>query len=269
MKLSKLQSVFLFAGFFTLINVLIWLFSAQLLFQHWQSILTPCVECLSSFQKHAFRLELIFPLLLFLISSFTFLRGFAFLFKEYRELKGSLANAEINFVDESGSSAWSHGYIKPKIFINRSFWKKLSYEERCALKAHEQCHVRQKHCLQFVLLAWCKAISPFPYTSNLIENLIEHFQIESELEADAAAISQSSRKALASLLCKAIEFERQPTLYSRAGIDSFLNVRIAHLTGGASTLKSSKPGSFFFSNNVFFLTLFVGLLLIEPIQNCL
>ncbi len=248
-------------------------YSGWLLVEHWQTTLAPCTECIKSFSRHFFVKSHLLPMLFFGGASIGLIRSLLFI---KRELQFHLrygkqnSNQSVTIVQNGSLAAWSGGLLRPGIYAHQDFWNNLSECEQLALETHEQVHVDKKEALQFFCLGFVKALLPIPYISKALQHFVQQVQLRSEFEADQTAIECTSRKTLASLLYKALQFESRLALETVPAIDSFIDKRISYITDERKDVLP-KPSH----RSLLICTFTVGAALssfyhiVEPIAGCL
>ena len=206
--------------------------SLTFIFSHWQSS-AACVQCIGKFTNYFFYTNHLIAVGITLFTSMGIFRILKLCWSEivfYSRTRGKRTRKNIEIVDQKNATAWSNGLWSPRIFIGKSFWKKLSTAERAAVIAHETSHVQHRDMLHFFLLAWSKAILPLPVFSSIIRDIMTVARTQSEHLADQAAIAATSRSVLAQLLQKALLFQAQQNHTMSPRIDDVLKKRIRCIT---------------------------------------
>lgn len=117
-------------------------------------------------------------------------RAAATLFRSYRAIRRlPLKNKGANVVlieDRTISAAFTHGIIRPRIYISRGLMESLDCRELRAVLHHELCHKKNCDPLRFFLLSILKDIFFFIPLASYLYGLIGDRQ---EKKADDRAVS--------------------------------------------------------------------------------
>lgn len=122
----------------------------------------------------------------------------------------------------SNAGIYTAGLWRPQMVFPRRLQSRYRNDERSSIIAHERVHVRWHDPLLFFLFDACAAL--FLWVPG-IDRVRRRFRLLIELDADAAALRRSGRKALGSALVKSLD--RHTTLNPLAV--SFFGVTEARL----------------------------------------
>ncbi len=121
------------------------------------------------------------------------------------------------------------GVFQPRIYISSGLLKLVSNEELYAILLHEKYHLDHKDNLVMFLATVVQHLLPF---FPVVNDFIEHYRIQRELEADAIATNQNTESThLISALEKLIKHEPQYAYVGASGLGVFdtLETRIRYL----------------------------------------
>jgi Zn-dependent protease with chaperone function len=241
---------------------------------YWHTVSMPCEECQKTFSDKFFNYENLTLIGLMLWSSLGLIRAAVFLRRE-NNFAAAFQNANkksgnLFLVENAPLAAWSSGVWQPRIFVDKSFWMQLTTEEKRALLAHESSHVKNREPHLFFWLGLCISLVPLPFFMNGIRKFLNAKRIAGELAADKAAIAQASRKALGTLLQKAMRFETGTFETVMPGIGGMMHERVHQLIGHKTNIKEGIAHRFLPTSTLVGISLIVayGLFFIEPAQFC-
>lgn len=130
------------------------------------------------------------------------------------------------FLDQPVIAAFCFGLIRPRIVLSAGMLERLDDDELLAVLAHERHHLRRRDPLRYLLLHTATASAlMFPLSTFLCRRV----EARMELAADRAALTLSSRAALAGALLTALG-NRETLVVGTAGL-SATEARVAHLLG--------------------------------------
>lgn len=141
--------------------------------------------------------------------------------------KGSRTLLIIN--DDSLKAAFTHGLLRPRIYISTGLMKCLSKEELRAVFLHELCHRDKRDPLKFLALGFLRNAFFYIPASSLLASF---FRLKSEHEADDAAVRYSEPVSLASAILKVARNSAPLPVASLAGSQEQVTGRIRRLLEG-------------------------------------
>jgi Zn-dependent protease with chaperone function len=128
--------------------------------------------------------------------------------KEYRSLKRlPIADRGLSVAlikDDNIKIAFTHGLIRPKIYVSTGLLKSLTREEVKAVLLHEAHHRKKRDPLRFFCLTVLKDLL---FYLPIVEWFARHMRQLKEIEADGAAIERTSEPlTLAGALVKVAKY---------------------------------------------------------------
>jgi hypothetical protein len=149
----------------------------------------------------------------------------------------------IDVVDDGRPFSFCYWFIRPRICISTSLVRRLDVEELRAVLFHERYHLRHRDPLRLVIARYFAAGL---YVVPVVEELVEHFVLEKELEADQDAVRAMGEVrplagALYALLPDADEVSLG--LLVPVGSLSVTEARIDHLVDGRPLPVAIRPAS--------------------------
>lgn len=158
------------------------------------------------------------------------LKGIVLADKTVRGLPVAKRQCSIVLVEHEAHIAFTHGFLRPKIYMSRGLLKGLTPDELKAVFIHELHHLREKDPLKFLLIGILKdALFYIP----LAPYLAERIRLKKECAADDAATKTVAHITLASAIVKAARQNNLVAMQaSIAGEKSAVQVRIKRLLSG-------------------------------------
>ena len=149
----------------------------------------------------------------------------------------------IDVVDDERPFSFCYWFLRPRICISTSLARRLDAEELRAVLFHERYHLRQRDPLRLVVARYFAAGL---YVVPVVEELVAHFVLEKELEADQDAVCAMGEvrplaAALYALLPDADEVSLG--LLVPVGSLSVTEARIEHLVDGRPLPVAIRPAS--------------------------
>ncbi len=142
-------------------------------------------------------------------------------------------------IDDASKTAFTHGLVRPRIYISRGLLNGLEREELKAVFLHELHHKRRFDPLRFFLLSLLK--DSFFYLP-VIKHFIDNIRVIKEHEADdAAAASAVGRLNLAGALIKVASHNRYAFIPVSITGGSPVTARVRRLVEGKE-VKLPHPG---------------------------
>src|SRR3972149_1737768 len=126
-------------------------------------------------------------------------------------------------------AAFTHGLLKPRIYISTGLMKCLSRDELRAVFRHELCHRDKLDPLRFLALGFLWNAFFYIPASGL---LVSFSRLKSEHEADDAAVKSSEPVSLASAILKVARTSSALPIASLAGSQEQVTGRIKRLLEG-------------------------------------
>ncbi|OGP15541.1 MAG: hypothetical protein A2054_06615 [Deltaproteobacteria bacterium GWA2_55_10] len=126
-------------------------------------------------------------------------------------------------------AAFTHGLLKPRIYISTGLMKCLSRDELRAVFLHELCHRDKLDPLRFLALGFLRNAFFYIPASGL---LVSFSRLKSEHEADDAAVKSSEPVSLASAILKVARTSSALPIASLAGSQEQVTGRIKRLLEG-------------------------------------
>ena len=132
----------------------------------------------------------------------------------------------LTYLDEPAVIACCYGFVRPRVAVTSELLARLDDEELLAVLAHERHHLLRRDPARYLVLQTLAATAfMFPAAAPMRQRLEAHI----ELAADRAALTVTSRGALAGALLNALATPAAPTVGAAAL--SATEARIAHLAG--------------------------------------
>ncbi len=201
----------IFTGMFLGLNVILFTVLHKYLYILFHHSITFCREMAKSLLPSlSNNLDVIVFSLLFLILSVTVIKLLITIVKMYflkTHLNNNLVSTSenISIVNSSKPFAFCFGIRKPKIFISTGLIKLLTKKELEIVITHEKYHLKNHDTLTLMLATIFESLAPyFP----LLTDIIKHYRIERELQADQFAIMGLHDDAsLVNVLKKLLKYE--------------------------------------------------------------
>jgi hypothetical protein len=95
----------------------------------------------------------------------------------------SFAGLKLRLLRMGNANAFTAGFFRPVIHVDRSWWHSLTDQERGIVAAHEGCH--QRYCDPLVLMIARLAFSPLPATSKAEITSLVVLQMETRADMEA------------------------------------------------------------------------------------
>ncbi len=102
-----------------------------------------------------------------------------------------IAGTLVRLLSMGNANAFTGGFLRPKIYVDRRWWQSLSREERDIVAAHEHCHQRYFDPLVLLITRVLAAYLP----ADRAGKLLSLFALQMETRADRLAV-QSNGDAL-------------------------------------------------------------------------
>lgn len=146
-------------------------------------------------------------------------------------LPGSGKGSKYLFIiqDESLKAAFTHGLLRPRIYISVGLMKSLSREELRAVFLHELCHKDRRDPLKFLALGFLMNAFFYIPASSILASFS---RLRSEHEADDAAVKSGEPISLASAILKVARNNPALPIASLAGSQEQVSGRIRRLLEG-------------------------------------
>lgn len=149
----------------------------------------------------------------------------------------------IDVVDDPRPFSFCYWFLRPRICISTSLVRRLDGEELRAVLFHERYHLRHRDPLRLVIARYFAAGL---YVVPVVEELVEHFVLEKELEADQDAVrAMGEVRPLASALYALLPDADEVSLglLVPVGSLSVTEARIDHLVDGRPLPVAIRPAS--------------------------
>lgn len=152
-------------------------------------------------------------------------------------------DGRIDVVEDGRPFSFCYWFLRPRICLSTGLVRRLDEDELRAVLYHERYHLRHRDPLRLVVARYFAAGL---YVVPVVEDLVEHFTLEKELEADQDAIAATGdvsplARALYKLLPDADEVSLG--LLVPVGSLSVTEARIDHLLDGSPLPVSISPAS--------------------------
>lgn len=146
--------------------------------------------------------------------------------------RGLGIDGRIDVVDDARPFSFCYWFLRPRICVSTALVRRLDEEELRAVLFHERYHLRHRDPLRLVIARYFAAGL---YVVPVVEDLVAHFTLEKELEADEDAVTAMGdvrplARALYALLPDADEVSLG--LLVPVGSLSVTQARIDHLVEG-------------------------------------
>jgi hypothetical protein len=148
----------------------------------------------------------------------------------FASLGGLDSNVPIEVVPSPTASAFCSGILRPRVLITAGLLERLSADEQVAAVVHELEHARARGPLK---VASARALARTFFWLPALGDLLDRYVLLCELEADRAAISRTSRSALAGALVEVVQ-SQSPA--GALGMADFAAIRIDRLFDGGVPL---------------------------------
>jgi len=146
--------------------------------------------------------------------------------------RGLGLDGRIDIVDHIRPFSFCYWFVRPRICLSTALVGRLDHEELRAVLFHERYHLRHRDPLRLVIARYFAAGL---YVVPVVEDLVAHFTLEKELEADEDAVAAMGdirplARALYALLPDADDVDLG--LLAPVGSLSVTEARIDHLVEG-------------------------------------
>jgi Zn-dependent protease with chaperone function len=150
----------------------------------------------------------------------------------HRAAHGLGIDGRVDVVDDARPFSFCYWFLRPRICLSTGIVSRLDEEELRAVLFHERYHLRHRDPLRLVIARYFAAGL---YVVPVVEDLVAHFTLEKELDADEDAVSAMGdvrplARALYALLPDADEVSLG--LLVPVGALSVTEARIDHLVQG-------------------------------------
>lgn len=175
-----------------------------------------------------------------------------------RALKKHQLQNQVVIIQTPKILAFCFGLQRPKIYISSGLLELLDEQELQAVLLHEKHHLVKADSLTLFIASSLLILFPF---FPILADLINHFRLQAEIEADTAAIlALGQKQPVLSVLKKMLLFQSPSNLGIAALADATLSSRIEYLTTGIV----HRPSLSIFSSTISFasVSLLVSLLLL-------
>ena len=157
--------------------------------------------------------------------------------------RGLGIDGRIDVVDDRRPFSFCYWFVRPRICLSAALVRRLDGEELRAVLLHERYHLRHRDPLRLVIARYFAAGL---YVVPVVEDLVAHFTLEKELEADEDAVTAMGdvhplARALYALLPDADEVSLG--LLVPVGALSVTEARIDHLVEGRPLAVGISPAS--------------------------
>lgn len=133
----------------------------------------------------------------------------------------------VDLVEDEAPFAFAAGFLQPRIIVSSALTALLDADELRAVLRHESWHARRRDPLRHLL---ARATGRALFFIPLVSDLWRRYQVESELAADASAVSSQGRGPLARALLKVVDAAAAGApAFLPSGFLSMLDVRISYL----------------------------------------
>jgi beta-lactamase regulating signal transducer with metallopeptidase domain len=149
------------------------------------------------------------------------------------------ASSDVTLVEDDTPFAFTHGLLRPRVYVSRGLTRLLTSIELRAVVEHERHHARRHDPLRILLARAVTAmlfVVPFAWVAR------DRFLLGLELAADQAAARSVGRSGLAGALLKGIEMPRPAFALSASARFNPTQERIVHLLETESPTTASVAG---------------------------
>lgn len=149
----------------------------------------------------------------------------------------------LDVVQDERPFSFCYWFLRPRICLSTSLVRRLDVEELRAVLFHERYHLRHRDPLRLVIARYFAAGL---YVVPVVEELVEHFVMEKELEADQDAVrAMDDVRPLASALYALLPDADEVSLglLVPVGSLSVTEARIEHLVDGRPLPVAIRPAS--------------------------
>lgn len=149
----------------------------------------------------------------------------------------------LDVVEDDRPFSFCYWFLRPRICLSTSLVRRLDVEELRAVLLHERYHLRHRDPLRLVIARYFAAGL---YVVPVVEELVEHFVMEKELEADQDAVrAMGDVRPLASALYALLPDADEVSLglLVPVGSLSVTEARIDHLLDGDPLPVAIRPAS--------------------------
>jgi beta-lactamase regulating signal transducer with metallopeptidase domain len=160
-----------------------------------------------------------------------------------KRLRVRRSSSGVNVIDDPVRlSAFTHGVIRPEIYVTSGLVNALSREELLGVIRHEEHHRKMLDPLRLAIFTFLKdALFYLPAAGWLIDRAAVRKEFAADTEATKASVDPL---AYAGALVKVARFNVTPSAYSHgAGIGGACPIeeRVARLVGGVSARRPKLP----------------------------
>ncbi len=157
--------------------------------------------------------------------------------------RGLALDGRIDVVDDTRPFSFCYWFIRPRVCLSTALVARLAADELRAVLLHERYHAIHRDPLRLVIARYLAAGL---YVVPVVEDLVEHFTLEKELEADQHAVAAMGAvgplaRALYELLPDADSLSLG--LLVPVGSLSVTEARIEHLVEGRPLAVAISPAS--------------------------
>ncbi|MDE3113411.1 MAG: M56 family metallopeptidase [Chloroflexota bacterium] len=148
----------------------------------------------------------------------------------------------IDVVDDERPFSFCYWFLRPRICLSTALVGRLGRDELRAVLLHERYHLVHRDPLRLVIARYLAAGL---YVVPMVEDLVEHFTLEKELEADGHAVSRIGVAPLARALYELLPDADSVSLglLVPVGALSVTEARIDHLVEGRPLEMRVSPAS--------------------------
>ncbi len=156
--------------------------------------------------------------------------------------RGLDLDARIDVVDDPRPFSFCYWFLRPRICLSTALVRRLDHDELRAVLLHERYHLVHRDPLRLVVARYLAAGL---YVVPVVEDLVEHFTLEKELEADQHAVARLGVAPLARALCELLPDADSVSLglLVPVGSLSVTEARIDHLVEGRPLEIAISPAS--------------------------
>lgn len=157
--------------------------------------------------------------------------------------EGMGLDGRIDVVSDERPFSFCYWFLRPRICLSTSLVRRLDTEELRAVLFHERYHLTHRDPLRLVIARYFAAGL---YVVPVVEELVEHFVLEKELEADQDAVrAMGEVRPLASALYALLPDADEVSLglLVPVGSLSVTEARIDHLVDGTPLPVEIRPAS--------------------------
>lgn len=130
--------------------------------------------------------------------------------------------------DDNARTAFTHGLLRPRVYISTGLLKGFDRDEVKAVLKHELHHRRRRDPFKFLILS---ILSDSFFYIPLVKELVKRVRAKREHDADDSVKDPEGRLCLAGALVKAARFNRAAVPASLTGLDP-VTARVKRLVEG-------------------------------------